>query len=86
MWECELGIGFAAPVTQWRQTLPADRFDDNIRLTARDAKTGKFLWKYEYATEYEDIYGYDPRSRVSARSSMAIASTCLSDPMACCVA
>jgi outer membrane protein assembly factor BamB len=41
----------------------ADRFDDNIRLTARDAATGKFRWKYEYPTEYEDRYGYDPGPR-----------------------
>src|SRR5262249_44672948 len=40
-----------------------DRFDDNIRLTARDAATGKQLWKYEYPTEYEDRYGYSPGPR-----------------------
>jgi outer membrane protein assembly factor BamB len=63
VWECELGVGFAAPVTSAGRLFHADRFDDNIRLTARDAATGKFLWKYEYPTEYEDRYGYDPGPR-----------------------
>jgi len=63
VWECELGIGFAGPVTSAGKLFHADRFDDNIRLTARDAATGKFLWKYEYPTDYEDRYGYDPGPR-----------------------
>ena len=63
VWECELGIGFAPPVTADGQLFHADRFGDNIRLTAREAATGKLLWKYEYATEYKDIYGYDPGPR-----------------------
>ncbi len=65
VWECELGIGFAAPVTSAGRLFHADRFANNIRLTARDAATGKFLWKYEYPTEYEDRYGYDPGPRAS---------------------
>jgi outer membrane protein assembly factor BamB len=63
VWECDLGIGFAAPVTSAGKLFHADRFGDNIRLTARDAATGKFLWKYEYPTEYEDLYGYEPGPR-----------------------
>lgn len=63
VWECELGVGFAPPVTSGGKLFHADRFGDNIRLTAREAATGKFLWKYEYPTEYEDRYGYDPGPR-----------------------
>lgn len=63
VWECELGIGYAAPVTSGGKLFHADRFGDNIRLTARDAATGKFLWKYEYPTDYEDTYGYSPGPR-----------------------
>lgn len=63
VWECDLGIGFAPPVTADGKLFHADRFDDNIRLTARDAATGKPLWKYEYPTEYKDIYNYDPGPR-----------------------
>ena len=63
VWECELGVGFAGPVTSAGRLFHADRFGDNIRLTARDAATGKLLWKYEYPTQYEDRYGYDPGPR-----------------------
>ena len=63
VWECELGVGFAPPVTAEGKLFHADRFGDNIRLTARDAATGKALWKYEYPTEYKDIYNYDPGPR-----------------------
>ena len=63
VWECELGIGFAPPVIADGKLFHADRFDDNIRLTAREAATGKFLWKYEYPTDYVDRYSYDPGPR-----------------------
>jgi outer membrane protein assembly factor BamB len=63
IWECELGIGFAPPVVAGGRLFHFDRFDDDCRLTCRDAATGKFLWKYEYPTAYEDRYGYDPGPR-----------------------
>jgi outer membrane protein assembly factor BamB len=63
LWECELGIGFAPPVVAGGRLFHFDRFDDNARLTCRDATTGKQLWKFEYPTEYRDNYGYDPGPR-----------------------
>ncbi len=63
VWECDLGVGFAPPVTAGGKLFHADRFEDTIRLTARAADTGKFLWKYEYPTEYVDRYNYDPGPR-----------------------
>ena len=63
VWECDLGLGYAAPVIADGKLYHCDRFDDSIRLTARDAVTGKFLWKYEYPTAYEDMYGYDAGPR-----------------------
>lgn len=63
VWECELGVGYAPPVIAGGTLYHADRFGDTIRLTARDAATGKFIWKYSYDTEYRDFYGYDPGPR-----------------------
>ncbi|MBM3981624.1 MAG: hypothetical protein FJ304_15365 [Planctomycetes bacterium] len=63
VWDCDLGSGYAPPVVADGRLFHADRFGDSIRLTAREAATGKQLWKYEYATEYEDRYGYDPGPR-----------------------
>ena len=65
VWECELGIGFAPPVIAGGKLFHADRFEDDIRLTAREADTGKFLWKYEYPTAYKDFYNYEPGPRAS---------------------
>jgi outer membrane protein assembly factor BamB len=65
VWDCELGIGFAPPVVAAGKVFHFDRFDDNCRLTCRDALTGKFLWKFEYPTDYEDRYGYEPGPRAS---------------------
>lgn len=63
LWECELGIGYAPPVVAGGRLFHFDRFDDTARLTCRDAVTGKFLWKFEYPTDYEDRYGYEPGPR-----------------------
>ncbi len=63
VWECELGVGYAPPVIAGGTLYHTDRFADTIRLTARDAATGKFLWKYSYDTEYRDFFGYDPGPR-----------------------
>lgn len=63
VWACDLGVGYAPPVVADGKLYHCDRFDDTVRLTARDAATGKFLWKYEYPTTYEDMYGYDPGPR-----------------------
>ena len=63
VWECELGIGFTPPTVADGKLFQADRFSDAVRLTARDAATGKPIWKYEYPTEYVDRYNYDPGPR-----------------------
>ena len=63
LWECDLGIGYAPPVVAGGKLFHFDRFDDNARLTCRDATTGKQLWKFEYTVDYEDRYGYEPGPR-----------------------
>lgn len=63
LWDCDLGQGYAPPVVADGKLYHFDRFGDAARLTTRNAETGEFLWKYEYPTEYEDQYGYDPGPR-----------------------
>ena len=60
MWDCRLGEGYAPPVVADGRLFHFDRWDDNCTLTARNAETGKLLWKFAYPTDYEDLYGYDP--------------------------
>lgn len=64
VWDCTLGVGYAPPAIAAGKLFHFDRFEDNCRLTCRDAATGKQLWQFEYPTRYEDYYGYDagPRS------------------------
>lgn len=63
LWECELGIGYAPPVVAGGRLYHFDRFGDMARLTCRNAKTGQEIWKFEYPTDYEDRYGYEPGPR-----------------------
>jgi len=63
VWDCELGIGYAPPAIAAGRLFHFDRYEDRCRLTCRNAATGEFLWKFEYPTDYEDIYGYEPGPR-----------------------
>jgi len=63
IWECELGIGFAPPVVVSGKLYEFGRFENQNRATCRDALTGKAIWKFEYTTDYEDRYGYEPGPR-----------------------
>src|SRR5262249_48466310 len=63
VWECELGVGLAPPAVADGRLFHFDRFEDNCRLTCRDAATGKFHWQYEFPTDYVDRYGYYPGPR-----------------------
>lgn len=63
LWDCPLGVGYPPPVVAGGKLFHFDRFDDNCRLTCRDAATGARIWQYECPTRYEDFYGYDPGPR-----------------------
>ena len=63
LWEAPLGDGYAPPVIARGRLFHFDRFRDDNRLTCRHAETGKLLWKFEYPTDYEDLYGYSPGPR-----------------------
>ena len=36
-----------------------DRHDGSARLTCMKSETGDELWRFEYPTDYEDLYGYN---------------------------
>ncbi len=63
LWETEMGLGFAPPVVSRGRLFHFDRFRDQNRLSCRNAETGKLLWKFEYETDYQDLYGYSPGPR-----------------------
>jgi outer membrane protein assembly factor BamB len=63
LWETEMGMGFAPPVIGKGRLYHFDRFGDQMRLTCRTAETGKLQWKFEYPTDYVDLYRYSPGPR-----------------------
>jgi len=62
-WQIPLGTGYAGPSISRGRLFHFDRHGDNNRLTCRNAETGKELWRYEYATDYEDLLQYNTGSR-----------------------
>jgi outer membrane protein assembly factor BamB len=64
VWHCKLGTSYGIGSVAGDRFFQFDRHEDQARLTCLDAHTGKFLWKSEYPTDYEDRVGYNngPRS------------------------
>jgi len=65
VWQTQIGTGYAAPAISAGQLYHFGRFDDNARLTCLDAQSGKEVWKAEYATDYEDMLGYNNGPRAT---------------------
>ena len=63
LWEAPMGQGFAPPAVSRGRLFHFDRFRNDNRLTCRNAETGQLLWKFEYPTDYDDLYGYSPGPR-----------------------
>lgn len=65
VWHRPLGEGYGAPTIAAGRLFQFDRFGDKARLYCLNAETGEPLWQHEYATEYEDMYGYNNGPRCS---------------------
>ncbi len=65
IWKKELGTSYGAPAISRGRLFQFDRFDDSARIYCLNAETGKELWKYDYPTDYEDLYGYNNGPRCS---------------------
>ncbi len=65
VWKLELGTGYGAPTVAAGRLFQFDRADDEARLRAVEARTGKPLWEFKYPTDFEDLYGYDNGPRCS---------------------
>lgn len=65
VWQAKLGTSYGAPTISRGRLFQFDRFDNAARLYCRNAETGEELWRYEYTTEYEDMYGYNNGPRCS---------------------
>lgn len=59
VWHKPTGIGYGMPAISKGRLFLFDRHDNQARLSCLDARTGEFFWKFEYATNYRDKFGYN---------------------------
>lgn len=65
VWHTKLGTSYGAPTVSRGQLFQFDRYGKRARLSCLNAETGEELWRYEYDTDYEDMYGYNNGPRCS---------------------
>lgn len=65
VWQAELGTGYGAPTIAKGRLFQFDRFGNKARVYSLNAETGKELWRYEHATDYEDYFNYNNGPRCS---------------------
>ena len=63
-WQIDLGEGYSMCSIAGGLVYQFDKFDGRGRLRAVDIETGDTQWKFDYKSDYRDLYGYDagPRS------------------------
>jgi outer membrane protein assembly factor BamB len=59
VWQKHVGMGYGMPSISEGRMFLFDREGDQARLTCLQPENGEFVWKFEYPTDYEDMYGYD---------------------------
>jgi outer membrane protein assembly factor BamB len=65
LWHMPVGEGYSAPSVADGRLFLFDRHADTVRLICMNAVTGAELWRSEYSTEYEDMYGYSNGPRAA---------------------
>jgi len=65
VWERKLGTGYGIGSVSKGRYFQFDKFDEKARLVCLDARTGREIWTYTYASDYRDQYGYDDGPRAS---------------------
>jgi outer membrane protein assembly factor BamB len=65
VWQRELGASYGIGSVSHGKYYQFDRSGNQARLLCLDARTGQFLWKFEYPTQYEDMLGYNNGPRCS---------------------
>lgn len=64
LWIQEIGTSYGSPTIADGKVYIFTRHGDMARLSCLESETGNELWRYEYSSDYEDMYGYNngPRS------------------------
>lgn len=59
VWHKKLGTGYGPIAVSRGRLFVFDRIEDRARLRCLKSETGELLWKFDYATDYRDYYGYN---------------------------
>ncbi len=59
LWTIETGTSYGPPAIANGCVYIFARHDDMARLTCLESDSGEERWRYEYPTDYEDMYGYN---------------------------
>ena len=59
VWHKQIGTSYGAPTVANGRVFIFARHGGMARLTCMESATGDELWRFEYATDYEDMYGYN---------------------------
>ncbi|MBC7853536.1 MAG: PQQ-like beta-propeller repeat protein, partial [Pirellulaceae bacterium] len=65
VWQRELGTGYSMPTIGRGRLFHFERIADEAVLSCLESETGRFLWKFAYPTDNEDMLGYDNGPRTS---------------------
>ena len=65
VWQKRVGEGYGMPAISRGRLFQFARVDGEMRLACMESETGKELWKFDYTSDYEDLYGYDNGPRCS---------------------
>lgn len=63
VWQIRIGHGFGGPAVVAAKVILFHRLGDRETIECLDAKTGKLLWTFDYATHYRDDFGFDDGPR-----------------------
>ena len=59
VWHKQIGTSYGAPTVADGRLFIFARHGKMARLTCMESITGNELWRFEYPTDYEDMYGYN---------------------------
>lgn len=65
LWNTDSGDGYGIGSAASGRYYHFDSVDGSARLRCLNAANGKEVWRYEYQSNYEDMYGYDSGPRAS---------------------
>jgi outer membrane protein assembly factor BamB len=65
LWQASLGTGYGMPTISRGRLYQLDRTVNQARLRCLKSETGELLWTFEYASDYEDYFGYNNGPRCS---------------------